>query len=274
MLQKLALLPEVKVFTALAETTQVSRALQSSRSRPPWPGIPVALLPCHATDTRPCAQLNDRLIENVIKFLGDHLRTKGTRGAEDQNILNAILVALVDGQMMEDKMINAISSLLGVRWHAVKSAMLRRIKLDDEETAGTEKGAGGTTWTRIPRSERCDKYTLQGFYLFQHDEKYFRFSSRKSEPMREHIGLRKHSGWLMTTAPARYCPGLGLSLPPNGTGRSCPCPSNTLEHVTRRRHDSARILRHDSARIPHPSPPRHPLPPYLLYFLTSVLTYF
>ena len=69
----------------------------------------------------------------MITFLGDHLRTKGTRGAEDQNILNAILVALVDGQMVEDKIMNTVAELLGVRWRAVKSAVLRRVKLDDEE---------------------------------------------------------------------------------------------------------------------------------------------
>lgn len=146
----------------------------------------------------------------MITFLGDHLRTKGTRGAEDQNILNAILVALVDGQMVEDKMINAVATLLGARWHAVKSAVLRRVKIDDEERQGTHG-----IWMRTPRSERVDKYVLQGFYLFQHDENYFRFSSRKSEPMREHIGLREHSRWLMTIAPT-YC-STCLGLPPTGS---------------------------------------------------------
>ena len=98
-------------------------------------------------------ELSDRIILNLISFFGSHLTTAGTRGAEDQNIYDAILAALVDGHMTQDKTINAAATLLGVRWHAVKTAVLRRVKLDDEETRASDG-----IWTRRPRSERVDKY--------------------------------------------------------------------------------------------------------------------
>ena len=45
----------------------------------------------------PRAEIDHRVVVNLIAFLGDHLRTKGTRHAEDQNIHDAVLTALVDG---------------------------------------------------------------------------------------------------------------------------------------------------------------------------------
>ena len=76
-------------------------------------------------------------------------------------MLNAILVTLVDEQMVEDCMVKAVADLLGVRWHVVKAAVLRRIKLDDEEAERPESGA----WQRVPRSTRCecDNYALRGY---------------------------------------------------------------------------------------------------------------
>ena len=140
----------------------------------------------------PRAEIDHRVVVNLIAFLGDHLRTKGTRHAEDQNTHDAILTALVDAQMAEDKLITAVARLLGVRWEAVKRAVLRRVKLDEEEKDVDEQQPDGSVWTRVARSTRCDKYELPGLYAFCHDETFFRFSSRRSEPLREHIGMRKY----------------------------------------------------------------------------------
>ena len=135
----------------------------------------------------PNRELDERLIQNVIKFFEDHLRTRGNRHAEDQNIHDAILAALVDRDMESEKLINTVATCLGVRWDTVKRAVLRRMKLDDEET---EKVEGA--WTRRKRSTRCDRYELPGLYAFCHDETIFRFSSRRSEPLREHVDVREY----------------------------------------------------------------------------------
>mmetsp|Transcript_14561 Transcript_14561/g.34487 ORF Transcript_14561/g.34487 Transcript_14561/m.34487 type:complete len:174 (-) Transcript_14561:356-877(-) len=84
-------------------------------------------------------------------------------------------------------MINAVAVMFGVRWDAVKNAVVRRIKIDDEET---EKH--GPIWTIIPRSKRCDAYELKGLNLMCHDDNIFRFSSRRSEPLREHVGVGEY----------------------------------------------------------------------------------
>lgn len=149
----------------------------------------------------PCgvqADLNERLVSNIIGFLGNQLRKKGTRSIDDQNIHNAILTAAVDGSMMKENKINAVATRLGQRWEAVKSAVLRRIKLDqEEEEKAIEIDEGGpgqpklSVWKQLKRSTRCDKYELPGLYAFCHDETYFRFSSRRSEPLREHTALRE-----------------------------------------------------------------------------------
>ena len=79
-----------------------------------------------------------------------------------------------------------------MRWEAVKRAVLRRVKLDEEEKDVDEQQQDGSVWTRLARSTRCDKYELPGLYAFCHDETFFRFSSRRSEPLREHVGMRKY----------------------------------------------------------------------------------
>ena len=132
------------------------------------------------------AEMNERFVGNLVSFIKSHLRTRGTRHAEDQNVLNALLVAVVDSNVIEDKLINAVAKVFDVRWEAVKRAVLRRAKLDDEEAAPSSDGI----WTRVPRSVRIDKYELPGFYEFCHDETFFRFSSRRSEPLREHTAFR------------------------------------------------------------------------------------
>eukprot|EP00966_Prymnesium_polylepis_P208386 4827467-Prymnesium_polylepis.1 len=64
------------------------------------------------------AQINDRVIDNVISFFSRHLKATGTRHAADQNIHDALLTALVDEKMQEDRLITAVAKLFGVRWHA------------------------------------------------------------------------------------------------------------------------------------------------------------
>ena len=76
--------------------------------------------------------LNDRCIRNVTDFFGGHLGSKGTRHAENQNVHDALLTAVVDGKMKEDRLILAVSKLFGAGWRAVEAAVLRRVKLDDE----------------------------------------------------------------------------------------------------------------------------------------------
>ena len=131
--------------------------------------------------------LNDRCIRNVTDFFGGHLGSKGTRHAEDQNVLDALLTAVVDGDMLKDRLIDAVAKLLGANWHAVKRAVLTRLKLDDEMHECTDG-----VWTRRQREVRSDKYKLPGFYAFCHDDRFFRFSSRRSEPLRNHIGVGEY----------------------------------------------------------------------------------
>ena len=131
--------------------------------------------------------LESRLVGNMIKFMCNHLSTTGTRYAEDQNILDALLVAVVDEDMMEDRMVKTVATLLGQRWHAVKAAIVERAKRDAEQT---ELRHG--FWVRRKREVREDKFKLPGFYLFQHDPYFFRFSSRRSEPLRNHIGVGEY----------------------------------------------------------------------------------
>lgn len=94
---------------------------------------------------------------------------------------------MVDGQMIEDKLINAVAQEFGERWAAVKSAVLHRLKLDDE---ATEKKHG--IWTRRARADRCDKYQLPGLNLLCHDERFCRFASGHSKPLRKHIDVGKY----------------------------------------------------------------------------------
>jgi hypothetical protein len=135
----------------------------------------------------PEVELTERGVRNVATFFANHLRTKGTRHAEDQNVHDAILTAFVDEKMLEDKLINAVANLLGARWHAVKDAVERRMKIDCELSEHTHG-----VWTRVAREERCDKYKLPGFYEYCHDENIFRFSSRHPEPLRNHVALNKY----------------------------------------------------------------------------------
>ena len=132
-------------------------------------------------------RLEDRLILNLVRFLTEHLSTKGTRHAEDQNIHDALLTAMVDGAMIEDELINAVATLLGQRWHSIRNAIARRMKIEAEKT---ELRHG--VWIRRARAERCDKFELQGFYLFCHDGTIFRFSSRHSEPLRKHVDVGEY----------------------------------------------------------------------------------
>ena len=154
-IEKMAVMPEIRVLVSLGENPEL--------------------------------ELNERCLDNVVTFLKNHLSTKGTRHAEDQNVHDAILTALVDEKMVEDKLINAVAKLVGARWEAIKRAVLRRAKLNDEET---EKTHGN--WTRVPRSKRCDEYELPGLYAMCHDDEIFRFCSRRSTPLREHVGLREY----------------------------------------------------------------------------------
>ena len=130
--------------------------------------------------------LNDRCIRNVTDFFGGHLGSKGTRHAENQNVHDALLTAVVDGKMKEDRLILAVSKLFGAGWRAVEAAVLRRVKLDDECIERTEG-----VWQRRSRAKRCDAFKLPGFLLMQHDEELFRFDSGHSTPMRKHIGYRE-----------------------------------------------------------------------------------
>ena len=136
------------------------------------------------------AELTERVVSSIIKFLADHLPSQGsdTRHAGDQNIHDAILTALVDENMVEDRLISRVAKLLGVRWEAVKRAVLRRVKIDKEETETTHG-----IWTQRKRSVRSDKYELPGFYAFCHDELFFRFISSRSQPLREHTGVGEYT---------------------------------------------------------------------------------
>ena len=124
--------------------------------------------------------LRDRCFDNFIRFLNQRLSASGTRHAEDQNVLDALLTAHVDGDMIQDRLINAVANMFGARWHAIKRAVLTRLKTDDEMREGGTDGV----WTRRPRDIRGDKYELMGFYLFMHDETFFKFSSRHQVPVR------------------------------------------------------------------------------------------
>jgi hypothetical protein len=148
--------------------------------------------------------INERIVGNLVEFTCEQLSTKGTRHAEDQNAHDVILTAAVDGRMDKDRLIRTVSKLFGVPWAAVKRAVLRRVKLNDEKIARTEtwgasedRSVGGRlwggVWQRVLRSIRCDKYDLPGFVAFMHDEEIFRFSSRHSEPLRKHEDVGKYS---------------------------------------------------------------------------------
>ena len=150
---KLAQLPEMRAIIAMAENTS----------------------------------LNARHVQNVADFMARHLTTRGTRHGEDQNIYNALLVALVDGSMADDKLINAVANTFGARWHAVKAAVVTRLKLDDELTEGRHG-----IWTRRKREVRSDKYQLPGLNALCHDDEFFKFSSRHSQPLRKHIGFHEY----------------------------------------------------------------------------------
>ena len=116
MYQKFKRLPEIRLLEELAQTD---------------------------VDTIP-----DLLCRNLISFLGSHLKTRGTRHAEDQNIFEAVLTMIVDAEMVEDEFIKGVSDFLGVLWHAVKKAAIRRIKLDDEQAPERTDGV----FTREPRA--------------------------------------------------------------------------------------------------------------------------
>ena len=131
--------------------------------------------------------LDARLVQNVVDFMAKHLPTKGTRHGEDQNIYNALLVALVDGSMVDDKLISAVAKVFGARWHAVKAAVVTRLKLDDELTEGQHG-----IWTRRKREVRSDMYQLPGLNAMCHNEEFFKFSSRHSQPLRKHVGFREY----------------------------------------------------------------------------------
>ena len=132
-------------------------------------------------------ELKERCIDNFIDFIRENLSATGTRHAEDQNVLDALLTAVVDVDMIKDRLISAVAKLIGARWEAVKSAVLTRLKLNDEKREGTDG-----IWTRRARETRCDKYELQGFYEFCHDETFFKFSSRHSVPLRKHIDVGEY----------------------------------------------------------------------------------
>ena len=99
----------------------------------------------------PESELDGRLVRNLTAFLGTHLSTKGTRHAEDQNVHNALLVALVDGEMLKDRLISAVAKLLGVRWEAVKCARLPHLPY----LGGTAIfGRGCHLWEALPYKEQ------------------------------------------------------------------------------------------------------------------------
>lgn len=93
------------------------------------------------------ASLTDRCLSNVINLLGDRLKTSGTRHAADQNLHDGVLMAVVDPEMEEDRLISPVAKLFGVRWHAVKQAIERRLKIDAEET----EGKVDAVWTQRKR---------------------------------------------------------------------------------------------------------------------------
>ena len=136
--------------------------------------------------------LMTRLVDNAVTFFADHLVTRGSRTAADQNIFDAILAALVDPDMAAEQMINSVAGLLGVRWAAVKTAVETRLKLDQSKLEEEETVRSVGIWQQKKRSERSDKYKLPGFYAFQHDETFFRFSSRRSSPLRLHVGVKEY----------------------------------------------------------------------------------
>ena len=134
------------------------------------------------------SSLTSRCVDNVIDFLCNELSTAGTRHTADQNLHDGILTALVDSNMEEDRLIAPVAKLFGQRWHAIKRAVERRLKIREEETERK-----GPVWTQRKRSERFDKFKLPGFYKFCHDEEFFKFSSRHSAPLREHLDVGVYS---------------------------------------------------------------------------------
>ena len=134
-------------------------------------------------------ELPERALGNVVSFIYTHFSTEGTRHAEDQNAHDVILTAVVDGMLEKDRLIDAFAKMLGVSWAAVKRAILRRVKRDDEALERTEFDPRGSSWKRVVRSTRCDKYELPGFIAFMHDDTIFRFCSRRSTPLRKHIAI-------------------------------------------------------------------------------------
>ena len=91
--------------------------------------------------------------------------------------------ALGVGRVMTDEALTADQKAA-----RVKSAVLRRVKIDMEETETTHG-----IWTQRKRSVRSDKYELPGFYAFCHDELFFRFISSRSQPLREHTGVGEYT---------------------------------------------------------------------------------
>jgi hypothetical protein len=132
-------------------------------------------------------ELRARCIENLIEFIRGHLSTTGTRHAEDQNVLDALLTAVVDGEMINDRLVTAVAKLIGARWEAVRRAVLTRLKLDDENVERIEGG-----WKRRARSTRFDKFELPGMAMFCHDESIFKFASGRSVPMRKHVDVGEY----------------------------------------------------------------------------------
>jgi hypothetical protein len=68
-----------------------------------------------AEQESPHTKLSERFVQNMIDFVSNHLSTKGTRHADDQTIHDALLTALVDERMLEDRLINTIARQLDVR---------------------------------------------------------------------------------------------------------------------------------------------------------------
>ena len=137
-------------------------------------------------------ELPQRLLDNLVTFVSDRLGTEGTRHGEDQNVHNAILTAVMDGKMLEDKLIAAVAKMLDVAWAVAKRAIERRVKMEDEDVERSEASPSGATWHRVKRATRCDEYELPGFIQFQHDETFFRFSSRRSTPLRKWVAVGKY----------------------------------------------------------------------------------
>ena len=138
---------------------------------------------------------------------------------------DAILTAVVDGKMMEDKLILAVSKFLGVAWAAVKRAVERRVKMEDEDVERTEVSPTGGFWQRVKRSTRCDKYELPGFIQFQHNELFFRFSSRRSTPLRKWVAVGKYEVSVCALYPNLSC---GLDSRPIFQYPVSPPPSHLL----------------------------------------------